>query len=137
MCSCCKNLRPADLPTLTDYAYFSCISLCYYAVRQFLPQANSLFFLISFNYSRNLVSSNTCLHINVNLWVKNVKLIHHWHLEKAFFLQSSSQNLFPEGGTTFILFSRKWKTKFFQVSFTQIHLCHNSVFKLIHFCQSP
>lgn len=85
MCSCCKNLRPADLPTLTDYAYFSCISLCYYAVRQFLPQANSLFFLISFNYSRNLVSSNTCLHINVNLWVKNVKLIHHWHLEKTIF----------------------------------------------------
>ena len=58
---------------------------------------NSLFFLISFNDSRNLISSNTWLHINANLWVKNVKLIHNWHPGKATFCNlahSKTQNFF-------------------------------------------
>ena len=86
----------------------------------FLPKchANSLFFHISFNYSRTLISSNTWLHINVNLWLKKwnqfmintqemlFPAIYQRHKAKI-----SSLSLGPLEGATFTLFSRKWITK--------------------------
>ena len=46
-------------------------------------QMSRKYTILPHNNSRNLISSNTWLHINANLWVKNVKLIVNCHLGKV------------------------------------------------------